>query len=261
MRIWTNYEMRLQEERKLRPDLPEQLYTFLKRLLSLDPEERPTAETILLGIKTNSGLDRIADSRPRSTGLLFEDLRNDSRISPVDSPRPSPSTPARKTSTGFSRPGGPAQLRLASLHKERSQSPKSPVREGVSGNEEATSPGGSLVLSRQYPSPTRQERLTAPPARRFLFPGIEVNSQVGRRGLKIVLLLLKIASVNMSCAPMAANAMAAYPLLGLAALDLIINRPTSEISIVLVILHVAILLAASRAGILCMSGIDYWQNL
>ena len=250
----------LQEERKLRPDLPEQLYTFLKRLLSLDPEERPTAEAILLGIKTNSGLDRIADSRPRSTGLMFEDLRSDSRISPVDSPRPS--TPARKTSTGFSRPGGPAQLRLATLHKERSQSPKSPVGEGERGNGEATSPGGSLVLSRSYPSPTRHEmsQLTAPPVQRFLFPGIEINSQLARRALKTVLLLLKIASVNMTCAPMAANAMVAYPLLGLAALDLIFNRPRSETSIVLVILHVALLLAASRAGVLCMSGMGYWQN-
>lgn len=251
----------LHEERKLRPDLPEQLYTFLRRLLSLDPEERPTAEAILLGIKTNSGLDRISDSRPRSTGLMFGDLRNDSRISPVDSPRPS--TPARKTSTGFSRPGGPAQLRLATLHKERSRSPTSQAREGEDGYEEDRGPGGNLVLSRQYPSPTTRHgmpQLTAPPARRSLFPTIDFHGQLARRTLKVTLLLFKVVSVNLTCAPMAANPMVAYPLLGLAALDLIPSRPRSGTSIALVVLHVAVLLAASRAGVLCMSGMEYWQK-
>lgn len=250
----------LHEERKLRPDLPEQLYTFLRRLLSLDPEERPTAEAILLGIKTNSGLDRISDSRPRPAGLMFEDLRNDSRISPVDSPRPS--TPARKMSTGFSRPGGPAQLRLASLHKERNGYPPPQAGERESDQEEATSPGGSLVLSRQFPSPTRHEvpQLTASPAQSSRFSKLDFHSQLARRTLKIFLLMFKVVSVNIFCAPMAANPMVAYPLLGLAALDLIFNRSEPGTSIVLVVLHVAILLAASWGGVLCMSGMDYWQK-
>lgn len=251
----------LHEERKLRPDLPEQLYTFLRRLLSLNPEERPTAEAILLGIKTNSGLDRISDSRPRSAGLMFEDLRNDSRISPVDSPRPS--TPARKMSTGFSRPGGPAQLRLASLHKERNQSPTGNAEEREIDHEGATSPGGSLVLSRQFPSPIRREmpQLTAPPAQRSRFSKVDFHSQLARRTLKILLLLLKVVSVNISCAPMAANPMVAYALLGLAALDLVFNKSGPGTSVVLAALHVAILLAASWTGLLCMSGMDYWPNI
>lgn len=250
----------LQEERKLRPDLPEQLYTFLRRLLSLDPEERPTAEAILLGIKTNSGLDRISDSRSRSAGFMFEDLRNDSRISPVDSPRPS--TPARQMSTGFSRPGGPAQLRLASRHTERNQSPTPHPGEMEGDREEARSPRGSLVLSRRFPSPSRHEipQLTAPPVQRSRFPRVDFHRQLAPRTLKIILLLVKVASVNLSCAPMAANSMVAYPLLGLAALDLISNRTGSGTSIVLLFLHVAILLAASWAGVLCMSGMDYWEK-
>ncbi|CAF9943857.1 MAG: putative serine/threonine-protein kinase iks1 [Alectoria fallacina] len=251
----------LHEERKLRPDLPEQLYTFLRRLLSLDPEERPTAEAILLGIKTNSGLDRISDSRPRSAGLMFEDLRSDSRISPVDSPRPS--TQARKMSTGFSRPGGPGQLRLSSSHKERIQSPTSPVGERESGHEEAMSPGGSLVLSRQYPSPTKlgMAQLTAPPAPRSPFPKVDLSGQLARRILKIFLLLLKVISVNLSCAPTLANPTVAYFLLGLAVLDLISIRSGLGTSTVLVVLHVASLLAASWGGVLCVSGMDYWQKV
>ena len=250
----------LHEERKLRPDLPEQLYTFLRRLLSLNPEERPTAEAILLGIKTNSGLDRISDSRPRSAGFTFEDLRNDSRISPVESPRPS--TPARKMSTGFSRPGGPAQLRLAPLQRDRNQSPSRHAKERERDQGEATSPGGSLVLSRQFPSPTRHEvpQLTGPPERRSHFPKIAFNNRLARQMLKILLLLLKVVSINISCTPMAAHPMAAYPLLSLAALDLIFMRSGPGMSVILVVLHVAILLAASWAALLCVSPMDYWPK-
>ena len=250
----------LHEERKLRPDLPEQLYTFLRRLLSLNPEERPTAEAILLGIKTNSGLDRISDSRPRSGGFPFEDLRNDSRISPVESPRPS--TPARKMSTGFSRPGGPAQLRMAPLQRDRNQSPSRHAKEREDDQGEATSPGGSLVLSRQLTSPTRHEmpQLTGPPERRSHFPKIALNNQLARQMLKILLLLLKVVSINISCTPMAAHPMAAYPLLSLAALDLIFMRSGPGMSAILVVLHVAILLAASWAALLCVSPVDYWSK-
>ena len=257
----------LHEERKLRPDLPEQLYTFLRQLLSLDPEERPTAEAILLGIKTNTGLDRISDSRPRPTGLMFDDLRNDSRILPVDSPRAG--TPVRKTSTGFSRLGGAAQLRLASSRKERGRSPTAQGREGESGYEDGASPRGSLVLSRRYSSPRRHveiQQLTAPPTAAagssiFSFStNIDIQSQlVLWRILQILLLLLKVVSMNVTCAPMGVNPMVAYPLLGLAALDLIPNGPRSGISVVLVVLHVAILLAASGAGVSCVSTVEYWS--
>lgn len=250
----------LHEERKLRPDLPEQLYTFLRRLLSLEPEERPTAEAILLGIKTNSGLDRISDSRPRSAGHLFEDLRNDSRISSVDSPRPS--TPTRKTSTGFSRSGGPAKLRLSSFHNDRGQSPISDDN-SQTDNEEAITPRGGLVLRGRFPSPTGRElpQLTAPPQERLPLVHLEFHSQAAQRALKITLLLLKVISLNMLCSPMAANPVVSYPLLGLATLDLLVTRSGPALSVLLVVLHVSLLLAASWANVLCISGMGYWKNI
>lgn len=170
----------LREERKLRPDLPEQLYTFLRRLLSLNPEDRPSGEEILLGIKTGSGLDEISDNRPNASAHVFDDLGASSRISPVDSPRPStpatgvvgaggsgPGLGTRKGSsassgpatgstisaanavatsaTGFKRPSmsaiGPTKLRMSSFQRDRSSRPASPSSSASSS--ELPSPSSS----------------------------------------------------------------------------------------------------------------------
>ncbi|KAK4692626.1 hypothetical protein P7C71_g4616, partial [Lecanoromycetidae sp. Uapishka_2] len=253
----------LQSERRLRPDLPEQLYTFLRRLLSLDPNDRPSAEDILLSIKTNSGLGGISESRPRSAGHKFEDLRNDSRISPVDSPRPS--TPARRISTGFVRPGGPAKLRLSPFQKEESRSSTPTTEENEVGDTPLTSPGGSLILREreQYPSPTK-----LPDIPQLIAPGthtrtetfrIVLQSPTARRTIKVILLLVKVASINAACAPLAANNLVAYTLLTLAATDLLLSG--SAISIFLVTLHIAALLATSKADLLCMTGRGFWKDI
>ena len=255
----------LHEERKLRPDLPEKLYTFLRRLLSLDPADRPSAEEILYGIKTGSGLDEISDARPASNHA-FDDLRKSSRISPVDSPQsgtPLPQTPTRKmSSTGFARPGGPAKLRLNSYPKEHAWG--SPSAEDESPT--ATSPSRSLVLQDRYPSPTKIRQLPqleAPPSFR---PGLfnlrlNLHSPTVQRTLRVGLLILKILSVNMVCAPMAANPVVAYPLLFLAAVDLWLDSSRSNASIVLMVVHVAALLGARRAEVLCMAPVRVWEGL
>lgn len=253
----------LQSERRLRPDLPEQLYTFLRRLLSLDPNDRPSAEDILLSIKTNSGLGGISESRPRSAGHMFEDLRNDSRISPVDSPRPS--TPVRKMSTGYARPGGPAKLRLSPFQKQGSKPSTPSSEEYENGDTPLTSPGGSLVLRERdpFPSPTKlpeMPQLIAPPSSsRVEALGAAFQSPTGRRTIKIVLLLAKVASIHTACAPIAANHLVAYPLLAIAAVDLLLSG--LAISLSLVILHIVILLVMAKADLLCMTGKGFWKNL
>ena len=250
----------LQEERKLRPDLPELLYTFLRRLLSLNPDERPSAEAILLAIKTGSGLDRISDSRPRSAGHVFDDLRNDSRISPVDSPRPS--TPAHTTSTGFTRPGGPAKLRLSSFSQERSLGP-SPRSEPHENNDRPpTSPSGSLVLRDRFPSPQNilnLPQLPAPPrADESTHFQVFLRKLALRRDLNIAVFLLKVISVSSVCSPVAAKPAVAYPLLALAAIDVLIHGSNPAFSGSLIIAHATALLLAAKFDALCMSPIGYW---
>ena len=251
----------LREERKLRPDLPEQLYTFLRRLLSLDPDERPSAEAILLGIKTGTGLDRISDTRPRSANHMFEDLRSDSRISPADSPRPS--TPARKISTGFARIGGPAKLRLLPTN-DRSPSPTPSGRKDGDGNPQATSPGGSLIVRDRFPSPKQirdmPQLIVAPTVEPSPLSRFNLQNQTLQHSLKMTLLLAKIFSVNWLCLPMAASPVIAYPLFALAALDVLYSGIQPIVSVVLALVHIVILLLAAKRNALCMPGIVYWKD-
>ena len=237
---WTG----LHEERKLRPDLPEQLYTFLRRLLSLNPNDRPTAEDILLGIKTGAGLDEISDARPNPKSHMFDDLSASSRISPVDSPRPS--TPARKPSvTGF---GRPAKLRLGSFQHDR-VSPPLKAKEAGS----PTSPSDSLVLRPSFPSPTKMRQipplLPVPRHERWR----RRYGAAAERAVVGAILLSKIVSLNLLCSPAAATPAVAYTLLGLAALDALVRKGPA-ISVALMVVHVAVLLGARQQGVLCMHG-------
>ena len=259
----------LELERKLRPDLPEQLYTFLRRLLSLDPDDRPSAEDILLSIKTNSGLDGISDSRPRSGGHMFEDLRNDPRISPVDSPKPS--IPVRKMSTGYGRSNEPRNLRLPSFPRERRRSRSFNQSDNDDDDTESTSPGGSSLVVREralLPSPTKLPelpQLPAPPttqaSQNFLKILNDFRSPATQHTSKIAFLLLKVASVTTWCSPMAVRNTVAYPLLLLAALDVVFAGSHPAVSITLLVLHAAILLAAGKTSVLCVSGRNLWTDV
>lgn len=73
-----------QGERRERPDLPNQLYSFLKRLLSIDPNDRPSANDILHAIQTEKGLDN--PPRKKNGGNIGLGGRI---IQSIDSPMPS----------------------------------------------------------------------------------------------------------------------------------------------------------------------------
>lgn len=252
----------LQEERKLRPDLPEKLYTFLRRLLSLDAADRPSAEDILLAIKTGSGLDEIADSRPSSSGHRFDDLRNSARISPVETPRsgsPKPQAASSKISTGFARPGGPGQALLPSYRATHARASPTPSDE----NRQPSSSDGSLVLRRSYNPPLAVTRdipqLTAPPLKTSRWRS-NLHDPIIQRRLRVVILLLKIISINSLCAPTAPNRLAQYPLLLLAGLDVFLNNTNPAISLTLAFLHVISLFTLSWAGVFCMPRVSIWSQ-
>ncbi|KAI1324788.1 kinase-like protein [Xylariaceae sp. FL0255] len=78
-----------QEERRRRSDLPLKLYQLLKRMLALDPAERPTAQEVLniLNLESSHGGLR---SAPRATSPSRNIPHR--RIQNLDSPMP-PSTP------------------------------------------------------------------------------------------------------------------------------------------------------------------------
>ncbi|KAK3346589.1 kinase-like domain-containing protein [Lasiosphaeria hispida] len=79
-----------QDERRERPDLPPKLYQLLKKLLSVNPVERPSASEVLGAMKSESGLDGVTRG-PRSSSPTGIGL-NGRRIQSLDSPMP-PGTP------------------------------------------------------------------------------------------------------------------------------------------------------------------------
>ncbi|KAJ4420290.1 putative serine/threonine-protein kinase iks1 [Neurospora sp. IMI 360204] len=82
---WKGFE----DERRERPDLPAKLYQLLKRLLSINPAERPSANEVLSAMKNESSLDGVGGN---STGPIPSIGLAGRRIQDLDSPMP-PSTP------------------------------------------------------------------------------------------------------------------------------------------------------------------------
>ncbi|EHK19353.1 putative serine/threonine protein kinase [Trichoderma virens Gv29-8] len=81
---WTGF----QDERRERPDLPSKLYMLLKKLLALDPAERPSANEVLNAMKSETYFDGITKDRGTSPAV---GLRGN-RVQSLDSPA-APSTP------------------------------------------------------------------------------------------------------------------------------------------------------------------------
>ncbi|KAL8952426.1 MAG: hypothetical protein Q9222_001661 [Ikaeria aurantiellina] len=279
----------LREERKLRPDLPEKLYTFLRRLLSLVPADRPSAEEILHGIKTGSGLDEIADVRPPSAGHIFDDLRNTSRISPIDNPHgggtPRPQTPTGTgTGTGRRPSAGrfsaqphraPTNIRLPPFQQKPSsrggaaQPPPSAEDDPGGSGSSPLSPDSLVLREPTFPSsPTRavgRRGLPAPPPRSsfpFFFSSRRFSAP---RSLKLLFLLVKVFSINLLCEPMAARPVVAYPLLAFTAMDLAFTATTGlggvGVSVLLLIVHLVLLGFFSASGMLCVSRVRAWEGL
>ncbi|KAH6663258.1 calcium-dependent protein kinase [Plectosphaerella plurivora] len=95
-----------QDERRERPDLPSKLYQLLKRLLAIDPAQRPSTKEVLAAMKNDSNLDGIPGSAngrsasPSSIGIQGRRVQNlDSPVVP-GSPVPDPQKHQR-----YDRPG------------------------------------------------------------------------------------------------------------------------------------------------------------
>lgn len=252
----------LADERQRRPDLPEKLYRFMSRLLSLDPASRPSAEDILHGIKTGAGLGESNGFGHGPSGGVFDDIRNGSRISPVDTPplkKSAPPTPTRNMSASFSRPGQ-SKLRPLPYMKARPGTSTSVELE----DEGPTSPGGSsLVLHPRVSSPTKLPDVPplTLPVRNTSRLHATVTNRVGLRVMKISLLLSKIVSITRPCSPLAVNAWAAYPLLCLAVLDFGFSEHHPRISLLSLGLHVILVAVAFRWGVLCVPKASMWERL
>jgi serine/threonine protein kinase len=241
----------LEDLKSVRPDLPEELYKFLRRLLSLDPSKRPTAEDILQGIKTGSGLEEAPEE---VQGHVYEDIQSEPRISPIDS---SPSeSPARTNSIAlsrFNRHHPPSNLKFPIP----SESSTDMEAEGISDVDGPASPNGSLILRSRHSSPVRLS--TSPTPTLSWLQRIYFMNPQQMLTIKTAGFLIKIVSIYLPCLPAAAQPTTGLLLLALATVDLLLFDFGFLISVVLLALHFLFLILSIKSDALCIPKIDVWE--
>ena len=246
----------LEDQRSLRPDLPDRLYKFLRRLLSLDPNHRPSAEEILQGIRTGAGLDESPDSRLRHKVQPYEDARNSSRISTIDpSPSASPAPSRSGTLYRSDRKSPPSSLKFSRLSPDASSDSEA---ESQYEDSEPFTPGGSLILRSRHASPVKLLPPSPLPPTSF-YQGLHIESLHTLRTIKIAAFLVKLISIYIPCMPAATQPVTGLLLIALATVDLIFLDFSIYISLLLTALHCLLLAAAMNTEVLCFSRVNLWE--
>lgn len=252
------------ESIRTRPDLPERLYRFLKRLLSPDPATRPSTEQILQAIKAGGDIDNAGSQSP----ILNE---NGPRIISVDTPSRQQSIHSRrrKSSTGPVRPG------LSSLGRQPTSSELVPsvgskTRETLHDSP-LQSESGIVVRPRKgVTSPPPQNQQEQPPqASRFIMPPpSSLHEKVARRLRSPIAMLtckgiafgFKLITLSWPCTPYAASPWIFYSLMSLSVLDFLVHLGPGG-SLMLLGLHVLVWATAMRWGMLCSQSILHWETV
>ena len=250
------------DHRKLRPELPQKLYAFLKRLLSIDPDHRPTAEEVHNGIRTG-GLEEMPDLRRRNSASP-EELTPGRRITRLDSPAPSrsPDENASRTAGGPRVP--PPQLRLrrpsresSHLHNSSSADESGDLNGEPSSGDHSHS-SGALVRSR-VSSPVAASSheharipllLPQPHNLEHKLKAIEGPPYLVQV-LRIFIFTVKLLSLLQPCAYRGIRPSSLYPLIALAILEFAVVSPSQPTFVATSSVHVAALWYLSRKDLLC----------
>ncbi|CCF45643.1 hypothetical protein CH063_03660 [Colletotrichum higginsianum] len=236
-----------QDERRERPDLPSKLYQLLKKLLALDPLQRPSASEVLGAMKTESSLDGVPRGRSSSPSMGI----NGRRIQSLDSPMP-PSTPVSDPHKQARYPSSQEGYNIPSRAADADSSRAGFQKQSDSGSPRLRPQAQAMVSSRSQDSfirlsPEREESvdsskdeplnspplLMPPPATPFealrhkLMIGRMRASQLVRYNanpllavLRLGFFLSKMLSLTRPCWPFMVSPNIAAPLVMLAALDL-----------------------------------------
>lgn len=264
--------------RRVRPDLPDQLYIFLERLLSVQPNRRPSADEVLNGIQAGANAnDHFRYRRSNSAG---SDSPSNPRIRPVDSsadlmfPR-SPRSPKETI------PQNPMGARPNSPYDPHRFNPSpTPITESaVSERRHQFSPERDLIIRPRYtspspsqsqnthdhrepsatPEPIPQPQLLPPPSSSpSWFPFMNLFSfpqswQLPLPFLQLCFFLLKMTSLFQPCMPLAVNPWLFYLLLVLAAVTL--RMRDAMLQVVTLVVHLVVVGLSNRLGVLCV-----WQR-
>ena len=258
--------------RRLRPELPDKLYEFLKRLLSLDPDDRPTAEEVHHGIRTG-GLDEQTELRRRNSASP-EELTPGRRVQAVDSPMRDLSPSKQSNRQNAKAPGvGHAQAsfirRRQTAHESfgsydgeiiRNKSQESgssgPLRRDVILRPSVTSPIPSPTHS-QSPEPHSPHLLLPPPEPSTIWPRLTATLRIHISSslLRATLLSVKLLSVLQPCiwSSSSINPIVVYPLIVVAILETAITDYSVWQLLLGVATHVSVVLVAISTSSLCLS--------
>ncbi|KAK4166820.1 kinase-like domain-containing protein [Cladorrhinum sp. PSN259] len=245
-----------QDERRERPDLPPKLYQLLKKLLSVNPAERPTASEVLGAMKGEAPLEGLnamrPNSNPSSIGLAGRRIQNLDSPMPPSTPVPDPAKQARVNSVADEGDDNPSPLSCypPAPPGQLVQTRTNPFEQPASSTVRQRRSHNSLVLTRSAShSPERARRngsavspplpspiaittplLMAPPTTRLervRNEAVLVQYKVARWWemndviLRLTLLGLKISSLSWTCWPYSASMGFIATLFGLAVTDLV----------------------------------------
>ncbi|KAB8239603.1 protein kinase IKS1 [Aspergillus alliaceus] len=269
---WTGFD----DARRMRPELPEQLYTFLERLLSVNPDRRPSADDVLNGLQAGATVNE--NIRSRRTGSSGSEGHPSSRMQFIEN----------QTSTSFSRPPtsprkpfsrSPVALRRNPPYESNGGGPVPFVDDMGPHNERrmSLSPERDVVLRARYSGPpplppveneaaevhetreTVQHLLPPPPSGAILmryfpfFSTLLSDLQLPLHTVQLGFFILKVVSAFQPCSPLAVNPWMFYPLLLLAALNL--RTQSIGMQTMFLILHLFAVSLSMQFGVMCL-----WQN-
>jgi serine/threonine protein kinase len=259
----------LDEQAHKRPELPEKLYIFLRRLLAINPQHRPSAAEVDHAIRTGVGLSDLSSFNDLTSSSL-EDLSQSDRITLIDSPgRGSPTrnstrriaqstSVAPRASSRLRQLSRPQNLQTQSEHDDGSDRARSPRQELVRVSSPTQETNFEFSPSSRRDSwnvaPTeRVPLLLPPPAKedRLSTPSSLLNYSTLWYGIRVSLLLAKVLSLVSACGERAVNPVVVYPLLIAAILEF--TAPLSVgILLITSIVHTLVLVISLKKQTLCV---------
>lgn len=262
---WTG----LQDERQERTDLPEKLYGFLQLLLSHDPAERPSTESILQGIRAGSAFSEQSASSPikeryHSPDLGHEMSRPSSSQGDTTTLKRRANRAARPNMVRAGASNNTIQERRNSSHERRTPSSPSLVTESPASSSRTRD--GALANTKERGRFSNPLPMLLPPPERTRTRRWQEKirhsasqPQVVRLA-KLSLFFVKAWTLLRPCAPRATHPLVAYPLLVVAALDLVGFSSGAVGSLVSAIIHVVVVFYASHRESLCQhTPSDSWS--
>lgn len=228
------------DERQERPDLPDQLYSFLKRLLSIDPADRPSAAEILQAISTGSGLEGEPSTRADAH------IKVGKRVHTVATPAPAGSGSSSAGSTESEM--GERDDAMQALARQGEE-----LRKTLSNSETPDRPTPLLMPPPMGYVDKGRRHLAF--ALRPVYLWTVLNEQLLAYALRLVVFFVKAYTLTKPCLPWATNPWVAYPLLLLAPLDFSLGaRVHWGVTSLLLLVHLVALATAGWCDSLCVSG-------